>query len=331
MKRLRALLNVHSHFSFGAGVSSPKTLVQRAHELGYTHLALTDHLGVYGTAELYEASREKLRPIVGAAIPLQHNGVYPVILLAGSRSGYAKLNDLITLVKGSKEKTVTLSMLEAHTHDLHLLTGGRKGFLNGLLTQKKVKEATYILQALKNAFHDRLWVQLFHDTLEHDARRMNLLRRFAMEHRVPVVAAPEVRYALAHLMPLHDVMTCNRLGITLSHRHPERPHNDCQSIPDPLELEIPYPEAIDNANLLAESLYFDLLPQRLESPPARIPDGGWSSDSYLESLCRERLIDKYPGADFHVARDRLERELNTLRALGFADFFLVIKEIMDFC
>ncbi len=331
MKRLRALLNIHSHFSFGAGVSSPKTLVQRAHDLGYTHLALTDTLGVYGTAELYEASREKLRPIVGATILLQHNGVYPIVLLAGSRSGYAKLNDLITTVKQSKDQTATLSMLEAHTHDLHLLTGGRKGFLNGLLTQKKVKEATYILQALKNAFHDRLWVQLFHDSLEHDARRMNLLRRFAMEHRVPVVAAPEVRYALPHLMPLHDVMTCNRLGITISNRHFERPHNDCQAIPEGLELDIPYPEAIDNANLLAESLYFDLLPQRLESPPARIPDGGWSSEGYLESLCRERLIDKYPGADFHMARDRLERELNTLRALGFADFFLVIKEIMDFC
>jgi error-prone DNA polymerase len=331
MKRLRALLNVHSHFSFGAAVSSPKTLVQRACELGYTHLALTDNLGVYGAAELYEASREKLRPIVGATIPLQHNGVYPVILLAGSRSGYAKLNDLITLVKGSKEKTATLSMLEAHTHDLHLLTGGRKGFLNQLLTQKKVKEATYILKALKNAFGDRLWVQLFHDWHEHDAQRMNLLRRFALEHRVPVVAAPEIRYALPQLMPLYDVMTCNRLGITISNRHEERPRNDCQAIPEPLELEMPFPEAVENANLLAESLYFDLIPQRLESPPARIPEGGWSSDSYLESLCRERLIDKYPGADFHTARDRLERELNTLKALGFADFFLVLKEVMDFC
>jgi error-prone DNA polymerase len=332
MKRLRALLNVHSHFSFGAGVSSPRTLVRRAYELGYTHLALTDQLGVYGTAEIYEASREKLKPVVGATIPLQHNGVYPVVLLAGSRSGYAKLNDLITLVKQSQDQVATLSMLEAHTHDLHLLTGGRKGFLNGLLTQRKVKEATYILQALKNAFRDRLWVQLFHDWHEHDARRMNLLRRFALEHRVPVVAAPEVRYALPGLMPLHDVMTCNRLGITISNRRDdERPRNDCQAIPEPLELEIPFPEAVENANLLADSLYFDVIPHRLESPPARIPEGGLTADSYLESLCRERLIDKYPGADFHTARDRLERELNTLRALGFADFFLVLKEIMDFC
>jgi error-prone DNA polymerase len=43
------------------------------------------------------------------------------------------------------------------------------------------------------------------------------------------------------------------------------------------------------------------------------------------------LLTHYTGNLFHEARERLERELYTLRALGFTDFFLVVKEVLDFC
>jgi error-prone DNA polymerase len=328
--KLKALLNTHSYFSFGAGVSSPTSLVNCAAEIGFEYLALTDTLGVYGAAELYGASQGKLKPILGATIPLRHGGIYPLVLLAGSRRGYEKLNDLITLVKASKEQTATLSMIEAYAHeDLHCLTGGRKGFLAQLLGQKKVKEARYILGALKNAFHDRLWIQLFYDCYPWDIRRMNALRELARESRISTVAAPEVRYTTGGLMPLYDTLMCARLGITLSEPHRERPANDCQAIPRGVDA-IPYPEAVSNANLLAEALFFDLLPKRLESPPARVPEG-YNPDEYLERICREKLLERYRGAGFGEAKERLERELYTLKSLGFADFFLVVKEVMDFC
>jgi error-prone DNA polymerase len=299
-------------------------------QAGFEYLALTDTLGVYGAAELYGAARGKLKPLLGATIPLQHGGIYPLVLLASSRRGYEKLNDLITLGKESEEKTATLSMIEAYAHqDLHCLTGGRKGFLNQLLTQRKVKESRYILDALKNAFHERLWIQLFYDCYPWDIRRMNALRELARESRISTVAAPEVRYTTGNLMPLYDTLMCARLGITLSQAHKERPANDCQAIPKGLG-PIPYREAVENANLLAESLFFELIPERLEAPPARVPNG-FNPDEYLERLCREKLLETYKGAGFTEAKERLERELYTLRTLGFADFFLVVHEVMQFC
>lgn len=331
MTKLAALLNTHSYFSFGQGASSPTRLVERASELGYTSIALTDYLGVYGAAELHRtAKRYGIKVVIGATIPFLHEGVtYPLVLLPESRQGYETLNTLITLAKQGDE-TVTLPMLEAHNHDLHLLTGDRTGFPTQLIGQRRVKEAVYLLEALKNIFHDRLWLQLFFENYPWDLRRAKVLRAFAKENRVSVVAAPEVRYATSDLMPLYDTLMCGRLGITLSTPHVDRPINDSQSIPDPSLFLLPFPEAIENANRLAESLSFDLLPDRLTPPPARVPDG-YDADSYLEMLCREALLERYGGEVFGEAKGRLEHELYTLRSLGFAEFFLVVKEVMDFC
>lgn len=172
--------------------------------MGYGYVALTDTNGVYGAVELHQAARKYgVKAIVGSTLNLQHDGkAYPVVLLAGSRQGYATLNGLIDLAKQNKGQTVTLSQLETHTRDLHLLTGGRWGFPSQLLGQRKVGEAVYLLEALKHAFKDRLWLQIFYDAYPWDMRRAKALRAFGREHGIPAVAAPEVRYATSDLFPL---------------------------------------------------------------------------------------------------------------------------------
>lgn len=135
--RLKALLNVHSFFSFGAGASSPTTLARRAAELGYRSLALTDEHGVYGAAELARAARTcGLRALYGATVHLELRGEgYPLVLLAASREGYAGLNELLSLAHEGG-KTVTLPVLLAHAEGLFLLTGPRRGFLSRFLAER---------------------------------------------------------------------------------------------------------------------------------------------------------------------------------------------------
>lgn len=330
--KLKALLNVHSYFSFGEACSSPTTLVKRAAELGYSHLAITDTLGVYATVELYLAAKEQgIKPLIGASFKLEHEGsAYPIVILCSSKQAYKELNELINLAKESKTQTITLSQLEAHSTDLHLLTAGRKGFLNQLLTKRKVKEARYLLRVLKAAFQERLWVQLFFDYYPWDLRRARSLRDFSKDNGVSCIIAPEVRYATPDLMPLHDSLVCARLGINLATPHEDRPLNDCQALPEIESFPLIFQDALENSNNLAEQLYFDLLPDRLTPPPAIVPDG-YDADSYLGYLTRTALLDKYPHDLFAEAKTRLERELYTIKSLGFADFFLVVREVMAFC
>jgi error-prone DNA polymerase len=328
--RLTALLNCHSFYSFGAGVSSPSSLVRRAASLGYRYLCLTDELGVHGAVELVKAARDHgVTPLIGATVPLEHQGrTYPLVLLAASRAGYQALNELITLTRSREEKSVPPSVLAGFARDVHCLTGGRRGYLTELLAQRRLKDAEDVTTALKNAFHQRLWVQLYFDAFPHDQRRMRVLRRFAREQRLPVAFAPEVRYATPEDYPLYDTLVCARLGITVETPHRQRPQNDAQAIQP--HYPVAFPDAIANAERLARELTWELLPDRMVTAAPKLP-AGTSAQAHLEERCYAALVEKYQGEGLSAAKARLEQELATLRALRMHEFFLIATEVMDFC
>ncbi|HEX7041546.1 MAG TPA: PHP domain-containing protein, partial [Trueperaceae bacterium] len=195
-QRLSALLVTHSYFSFGAGTASPTSLVKRAAELGYRYVGLADDLNVTGGVELFHAAHEHgVKALIGATVPVRvEDDVYPLVLIAASRSGYETLCRVVTLAHERDERDVPFPVLLAHAHDLVLLTGGREGLPSRLLARRRVGELEELLRQLKGAFGDRLYVQLFHDRYRWDERRARVLRRLAQSLSLPVVAAPEVRY-----------------------------------------------------------------------------------------------------------------------------------------
>jgi predicted metal-dependent phosphoesterase TrpH len=75
-----AELHCHTNFSFLDGASWPAELVERATELGYTALAVTDHDGFYGAVQFNEAARSSGLPAVYGAeigLPTGHHGHDP--------------------------------------------------------------------------------------------------------------------------------------------------------------------------------------------------------------------------------------------------------------
>ncbi len=333
-QRLNALLNVHSYFSLGAGTASPTTLVKRAAELGYEYLALTDDLNVSGAVELFQAAKAHgVKALIGATVPVRvDEEAYPFVLLATSRAGYGTLCRLITLAHARDERDVPLPALLAHTHDLILLTGPREGAVAKLLAQRRVRELEGLMRQLQGAFPERLYLQLFHDRYRWDGRRARVMRRLAQSLGLPVVAAPEVRYAQPDDYRLYDALTCSRLGVSVQQPHARRPQNACQALPSAEEAQdrLPYPDAALNASWVAESAYFELLPERLIPPKARVP-ADTTPERYLEERCYTALIQRYEGEMVAQARARLEEELATVRALGLAEFFLVAAEVTDYC
>ena len=70
-----AELHAHSNFSFLDGASHPERLVERATELGYEALAVTDHDGFYGLVRFWQAAREAGLPSVyGVELSLRPAG-----------------------------------------------------------------------------------------------------------------------------------------------------------------------------------------------------------------------------------------------------------------
>src|ERR671910_2046739 len=89
-------LHVHSHFSFGLGVSSPETLAEAAAEQGFRALACTDTNGVYGAVEFQRACEAAgVRPILGAHLVAEG---HEVVALATNERGWGALCRAITRI-----------------------------------------------------------------------------------------------------------------------------------------------------------------------------------------------------------------------------------------
>ncbi len=93
-----AELHCLSNFSFLRGASHPAELVQRAAELGYEALALTDRNSLAGVVRAHVAAKELRDPsfklLIGAEItPVD---APPIVLLAPDRPAYGRLSRLIT-------------------------------------------------------------------------------------------------------------------------------------------------------------------------------------------------------------------------------------------
>ncbi|MCZ6662526.1 MAG: error-prone DNA polymerase [Actinobacteria bacterium] len=69
-----AELHCHTNFSFLDGASHPEDLAERAVELGYEALAVTDHDGFYGVSRFWQAAKETGLPVIyGVEISLEMN------------------------------------------------------------------------------------------------------------------------------------------------------------------------------------------------------------------------------------------------------------------
>src|SRR5215510_6939642 len=104
-----AELHCLTNFSFLRGASHPRELFERAHELGYAALAITDECSVAGVVRAHEAAKRAAaqgetgpRLIIGSEIRLEDGP--KLVLLAASREGYGRLSTLITTGRRRTEK-----------------------------------------------------------------------------------------------------------------------------------------------------------------------------------------------------------------------------------
>ena len=90
-----AELHCISNFTFLRGASRPEELVERAAELGYAALAITDECSVAGVVRAHAAAKQtNLKLLIGSTLQLDDG--LRLVLLAQNRAGYGNLCELIT-------------------------------------------------------------------------------------------------------------------------------------------------------------------------------------------------------------------------------------------
>jgi error-prone DNA polymerase len=348
-----AELHCHSAYSFLDGASLPAELAQRAEELGYAALALTDHNSVSGSMELAQAVRDRgVRAIHGAEIDLA-DGRH-LTLLVRDACGWRNLCRLLTHAhahtrdgpgRERSEPSVELETVLEHSEGLVCLTGcaGRSA-----IGRAARDEAT--ARRLLEAFGARdLRVELQRPYARHDRARNRAFEAIARRLGVKCVATGNVHAHARSRAELQDAFVALRHHTTLDASEPLRRGNHSHVLSAPRAMASRFadgPRAVRESVALAEELRFDLTTDLgYRYPGAEDADAMRS----LTELCRVRLEERYgpraggarargegagrSGAAGVAARGeaaaRLEEELRVIDGLGLAGFFLLHHELLE--
>ncbi|MEI2400971.1 PHP domain-containing protein, partial [Paenibacillus phytohabitans] len=89
-------LQVQSAYSLLSSAAKVEALVEKASNLGFKALALTDENVMYGAIAFYKECRKRgIKPIIGLTASVlseaEENTSYPVVLLAKNNKGYQNL------------------------------------------------------------------------------------------------------------------------------------------------------------------------------------------------------------------------------------------------
>jgi error-prone DNA polymerase len=305
-------LHVHSHFSFGIGVSSPESLAQAAAERGFRALACTDTNGVYGVVEFIQACASVgVRPILGAHLVAAGQ---EVVALATSEQGWGALCRAVTAIHWQNGSAVkqegTPSMLSS------LLASDREGLI--LLS----RDIHFLEQVLRLSGPRDLYAEL------RPGKRRHAVLAAARRLGIPVVASNGVVAAHSEEWSRHRLLRAIALNTTLSLLPTGEvwPQRAWLCPADELARHFPdCPEALRAAEVIAERCAY-AIPVGKRTVPPRVADTTGAFDQ-LRQLTLEGARWRYPAITPEL-QQRLDLELGIIAQKGFADYFLVVRDIV---
>ncbi len=327
-------LHVHSCFSFLDGGSSIKSLVEKAAALGMPAMALTDHDNLCGAVQFkLEAERAGIKPVHGAEITI--DGGHHLVLLAENQEGYRNLCRILTkahLRNPRGRPQAGMSILKEHSEGIIALSGCRKGKIPAAILCRRYDEAYRTALIYSEIWgKDNFFLEL-EDSYLPGTRSLNrALAELAEKLEIGLAATNNVHYACPEDFKVHDVLTCVRTLTRVYDVHPERPLNAENYLKAGRDMEKifqEYPGAAANTWEIAQrcgaSLVSDthLFPRF--NPPLR-----QTAESLLRELAYRGARKRY-GRITKKVEDRLEHELRVINALGYADYFLVVWDIVEY-
>jgi len=347
-----AELHCHTNFSFLDGASHPEELVEEATRLGLAALAVTDHDGLYGIVRFAEAARAVGLPTVfGAELTLDLTGPQVgepdphgdhLVVLARGPEGYARLSRAIAvahLAGGTKglPRSTLADLAGRHDGHWHVLTGCRKSVINRALVSRGPAAAATELDRLVAAFgRDRVAVELWDHGDPLDVARNDALVQLALAAGVDLVATNNVHYATSARRPLATALAAVRSRRSLDEVEGWLPASAGACLRSGAEQArrfARYPGVVTRAAALGLECAFDLVLVAPNLPPFPCPEG-LDEMAYLRRLTEEGAFARYgTRGDEGVAGawGQIDHELEVIDTLGFAGYFLVVWDIVQFC
>lgn len=339
-------LHAHSMLSLSDAMGSVDDLVTRAKELGYDAIALTDHHGLYGAIEFYEAAHKHgLKPIIGVEVNVavdKHTDRRPGIdnhsshltLLAETNEGYKNLLQLVSIsfLQGFYYKPrVDKDLLRTYGKGIIALSGCSKGEIPKACAAHDFDKATNLVKTYQEIFGaENFFLELVsHPESPTQNETNQALIELSQRTGALLVGTKDVHYLHPDDREAQDVLLCIHDGKLLedNNRYSMSLVDHSLASPEDMVKEFAHcEEAVRNTRLIADRCHVELELGKNLLPKFDVPEGT-TDVSYLRQLCEEGIRTRYTDEALYAkAKERLEFELGTIERMGFAAYFLIVQD-----
>ncbi len=347
-------LHTHTQYSLLDGAIRLPDLMARAKELGLASVAMTDHGNMFGAVYFYQyALKAGLRPIIGCEVYVapgdrrekEHKHGQEIanhlVLLAKNLTGYRNLVRLVSagFLEGFYYKPrIDLALLKEHHEGLIALSACLQGKVASMLMGERMDLAERAAVELAGIMGEGNFFLELQDAGIPEQKKVNpglveLGRRLGLG----LVATNDCHFLRRQDHEAHDALLCIQTGKTISDA--ERMHIPAELYyKSPQEMELIFghaPESLANTADIAQACEFELPLGKHRFP--RFPlENGESAEDRLRVEARLGLDRRYAEeerrgnkVDRAFYDQRLAYELDVLVEMGFAGYFLVVADFIN--
>jgi DNA polymerase-3 subunit alpha len=343
-------LHVHSEYSLLDGAAQLEKLVQKAKDLRFPAIALTDHGNLFGAVDFYLAAQKAgVKPILGCELYVapgsrkergSHDGGYEganhLTVLVRNRAGYKNLMKLVSkaYLEGFYYKPrVDKELLAQHADGLLVLSGCLNSEVSRLLSAGDTQRAQEAAGWYQDVFgRENYFMEVQCHGLEEQTTVTAETLKIAKAVGAKVAGTNDSHYLEGGHAKAHEALLCIQTGTTLT--DPSRFRFSTQefyvkSAEEMARVFVELPEACRNTLAVAERCNLTLDFDSFHLPHYVVPEGH-TLDSYLQELARAGLRRRYGPSSGDAIEARLAHELGVIEKMGFAGYFLVVWDFIRY-
>jgi len=362
-------LHVHSEYSLLDGLSKISQLVSHAKELDMPAIALTDHGAMFGAIEFYKAAKkEKIKPVLGVEAYVV-NGDHKsksgkadaenmhLILLAANYTGYKNLLKITTIAHTEGfyyRPRISKQSLKDLSEGLICLSACPKSEIGGQLIDGNYSAAKNSVSWYAETFAKNFYLEIqrhfykdYFDSIKSTPALLDRLQRLqksediwvsgivklSRELGIPLVATNDAHYLSQSDASAQDALVCISTGKTVSDlnrlRYVDAPTFYLRPPSEMSDIFADFPDSLSNTLQIAESTDLQIELGKWYFPKIELPVGKSAPDT-LREHAHTRLSAKYPTPAKEI-HDRLEFELEVIITKGYAPYFLMMADLVNWC
>jgi DNA polymerase-3 subunit alpha len=354
MKKLNTLIHVHSGYSLLDSTIKIDEFVDKAKEMGYKNISLTEHGNMFSVPDFYKKTdkTEGVKGIIGvetyiaekdATIKGKENPErYHLVLLAKNNTGYKNLKKLVSYsyLKGFYYKPrIDKEILKKYSEGIIATSACLGGEINQYLLADDIEGAYKSAREYKEIFGKDFYLELQDHNLREQLMVNPLLVKLGEDLNIPLIVTNDIHYLYKNDADVQDVLLCLQTKKKITDE--DRLSYDTQEfyLKSPEEMATNYSnirdevieKAIKNTNKIGEECNVEV-----EMGKVYLPDFPYNTDKFnnlkevLNYEVEKGLKKRFGDNPSKEVLDRTKEEIKIINNMGFPDYFLIVQDIIQF-